>query len=391
MNGLPMTEEDGDDIYRITTSLNRGVNNLVVRSFGGSGSERSDTLQAFFLPGDSDVAELRLPEPRGGHTATRLLNGDLLVVGGSSLPTLPGVAEALRFFGSSPSATPRRIPTNFRRMEHTATRLPDGRVLIVGGSVIVAPTLVGELVEQVEIFTLGTETTSDRMTIVPVAGDPIRRSSHTAILFPVRRGGTVEIFLYLYGGYGDIRYRPEPRMGIRSDIRVFQFRNDSLVAAGPTFGPFIEALADHTTTAIQLPIGASDDYLVSGAFFVSETLYDTYAFESNFSTNVGIVIEDLEPMTVPRSGHAAGRMIDGEVLVFGGRTFSPTTAMRTVEVYHTHAKRFFPFPPDVGMLQERWGHTATNWDDNRILLLGGFGFAGAAVANSEWFFIDTRP
>lgn len=67
---------------------------------------------------------------RAGHTATRLQNGDILVVGGGSLFTAatataevyrPGVGWSL--VGSMAQA----------RYHHTATMLPDGRVLISGG------------------------------------------------------------------------------------------------------------------------------------------------------------------------------------------------------------------------------------------------------------------
>ncbi|MFV1980510.1 MAG: hypothetical protein ACC655_05090 [Rhodothermia bacterium] len=386
INGLPMTPESSDGIFAIDVRLGRGITSLRIRAFGSEGTVRSDTLEAVFLPVESDIAEIRLPTPRGGHTATRLLNGDLLVVGGSELPTRPAVSEALLFSAATLSSPPETIETGARRMEHTATRLPNGSVLIIGGSIVAKPTLVEQLVETVELYQPGL----DNIVPVPVAGDPVRRSSHSTVLFPVRRNGQVEIFLYLYGGFGDVAYRPTPRMGIRADLRVFQFRNDSLVAAGPTFGPFIEALADHAVAAIRLPVGSDADYLFGGAYFAAEDNFDTFAFESNFSVNSGIRVDDLEPMNQPRSGHAAGRMVDGEVIIFGGRTFAPTTAMGSMEVYYSKVKRFFPFRPDVRMLQERWGHTATNWDGNRILLLGGFGFAGAGLTTSEWLVVEPR-
>lgn len=383
VNGFAMVQEPGDGIFALDVRLGRGVTDLRIQAFGSEGAMRSDTLEAVFLPGQIDIAEIRLPRPRGGHSATRLLNGDLLVVGGSELPTLPAAGDALLFRDATLSAPPEVVPTTVQRTEHTATRLPNGKVLIIGGSIVGRPTLVEQLVETVELY----DVEADRITAVPVDGDPVRRSGHTTVIFPIRRNGQVEIFLYLYGGFGDVAYRPVPRMGIRADIRVFQFRNDSLVALGPTFGPFIEAIADHAVAAIRLPLGSDADYLFGGSYFASESNFDTFAFESNFSTISGIRINDLDPMSQPRSGHAAGRMVDGEVIIFGGRTFAPTSAMGSLEVYISTVKQFFPFPPSVVMLQERWGHTATNWDSDRILLLGGFGFTGAGLTTSEWFIV----
>jgi hypothetical protein len=383
MNGLHMKQESNEETFSLDVNLSRGVNELRIEAYGSDDTRRSDTLTAVFLPGDNDIAEIRLPGARGGHTATRLIDGDLLVVGGAELPTAAPVSSGLLYDWTNLSASPRSISSVEARMEHTASRLPDGRVLVIGGSVISQPTVVSQLVESVEVYDLELK----HFTSVPISGEPIRRSGHTTVVFPVRIRGVIEVYIYLFGGFGDVAYRPEPRMGVRSDLRIFEFRNDSLVAAGPTFGPFIEAMADHTVMSIQPTVGADAEFLFSGSYFASEDNFDTFAFESIFSTSSSIHIDDLDPMIQPRSGHAAGRMVDGEIIIFGGHTFGAPTAMGSIEVYHSRVQRFFPFTPEVTMLQERWGHTATNWDDNRILLLGGFGFAGAGLRTSEWFLV----
>ena len=72
---------------------------------------------------------------RWGHTATILDNGSVLVVGGSKRLSYRASAEnqaKLMPFGHDewfPAGTP-----NWERTYHTATLLPDGRVLVVGGS-----------------------------------------------------------------------------------------------------------------------------------------------------------------------------------------------------------------------------------------------------------------
>jgi hypothetical protein len=383
VNGLRMEADNSEaDVFHLDFNLNRGVNQFHFEAFGSNSTVGTDTVQAIYLPSDTDVAELRLPSPRGGHSATKLTSGDLLVYGGAELPTGPAVNSALLFQSENLSLAPQTIPTLTPRMEHTATRLPNGQVLIIGGSIVYHPTRVEQLVETVELYHPG----SNSVVSVPVQGDPIRRSSHTTIFLPVRQDGRVKLFFYLYGGYGDIRYRPTPRMGVRSDIRVFELRNDSLIAAGPTFGPLIDAIADHTASDIQPPfVGSDAEYLFEGSYFSSDERYETISFESRFSIGSGIFIEDLDPPFEPRTGHAAGKMVDGEIIIFGGRSFGLATAMNSIEVYYSRTKRFYRMPTGVGMLQERWGHSATNWGGNRILLLGGFGFAGAGLRTAEWF------
>ena len=74
---------------------------------------------------------INLPVPHVRHTATRLLNGRILVVGGYAGENM-SLTEVDLFDpmnGSITSAAPLHIP----RHDHSATLLRDGRVLVVGG------------------------------------------------------------------------------------------------------------------------------------------------------------------------------------------------------------------------------------------------------------------
>jgi len=71
--------------------------------------------------------------PRAYHTATILPNGKVLIVGGSALGPLPTSAEIYDPVTGAFSPTSGRL--NFSRFLHTATPLPNGNVLIAGGDI----------------------------------------------------------------------------------------------------------------------------------------------------------------------------------------------------------------------------------------------------------------
>ncbi|MBV9073845.1 MAG: hypothetical protein JOZ10_09455 [Acidobacteria bacterium] len=81
--------------------------------------------------------------PRYAHTATALGNGQVLVVGGFSSVPIPGsVSTALTSAEIYDPVTGKFVPTGKMgspRGGHTATLLPDGKVLIAGGLSAVSP------------------------------------------------------------------------------------------------------------------------------------------------------------------------------------------------------------------------------------------------------------
>jgi hypothetical protein len=87
-----------------------------------------------FDPDTSDFStvEQRPIRARIGHTATRLRDGTVLLVGGYG-PGISLLASAELFDPVDGSFRPAG-PLRQARAGHTATLLPDGRVLVVGGS-----------------------------------------------------------------------------------------------------------------------------------------------------------------------------------------------------------------------------------------------------------------
>ena len=85
-------------------------------------------------PGDAGTFSPtgRLASPRSEHSATLLLDGRVLVVGGANWSNESLIATADIWDPATETFGPTGAPAELRA-SHTATLLPDGRVLVVGG------------------------------------------------------------------------------------------------------------------------------------------------------------------------------------------------------------------------------------------------------------------
>ncbi|WP_438043796.1 Kelch repeat-containing protein [Sorangium sp. So ce128] len=90
------------------------------------------------------------------HTATLLQDGRVLVVGGYTLNgnEMPQGRTSVEIYDPATSAWTAAAPTNLPRMQHTATLLPSGRVLVVGGG----GRIYGGTEEEIEILVDAGET-----------------------------------------------------------------------------------------------------------------------------------------------------------------------------------------------------------------------------------------
>jgi len=143
------------------------------------------------------TAVARMLAARSGQTATLLPDGRVLVAGGTETPSgnqAPGLAEvslaSAELFDPVTGSWAAAMPMSVDRAGHSATLLPDGRVLVAGGASFVLGADATRALDSAELYdpATGSWKMVGRMTTP--------RGGHLAILLP---GGTVMEL----GGYSD--------------------------------------------------------------------------------------------------------------------------------------------------------------------------------------------
>lgn len=378
VQGRPAAFDAEAGLYRDTLALEQGLNRILVRVLDDAGTEASDTLYALHLPFRFAAMLARpLPEAIGGHAATRLDDGRILLTGGAPAVGAPALEAAYLLDPRSLEAVLTPGTLRAPRMGHTASLLPDGRVLLAGGSRHATPAGPADFVTKVEIFDPSTGRFSE-VPLVDEAGDPpaqpMQRAWHTAAALSGEDG---RVDLYLYGGLtpraGAVR--PSPFM------RTFRLETnpDRLVAVGPADRFALEPMALHTQTPLEVGADGRGRYLVAGAAANAGS-----AFVLDFRPNA-IDTRAVGAPAEAREGHAAAPLLDGLTLVAGGRTAASGLPLSTAEAFAAEPGRFFRPPEGAELAIPRWGHTATNLGGARILLVGGFLSSGQAVAHPELF------
>jgi WD40 repeat protein len=235
-----------------------------------------------------------MTEGRGGHTATLLPNGKVLLAGGGNQGggTLPfygvGSATAEVYDPTAGHFTPTGSMSR-PRFGHTATVLANGKVLIVGGvsSSSLAPTPTAEIYDPAT----GIFTSTGSMATA--------RAGHTATLLP---NGTVLIAGGLDTGIIN------GQIGVSSTAEIYNPATGSFSATGQM------AVERSMHTATLLPNGT---VLVAGGGDSTAEIYDS---GTGSFTPTGA-------MEVNRSGQSATLLPNGKVLVSGGGFFLATAEL----------------------------------------------------------------
>lgn len=288
-----------------------------------------------------------LGEPRADHTATLLPDGRVLIAGGMVengvfLDTMELYEPKTGSFKSVGSMSSKRVG-------HTATLLRSGKVLLAGG--MAARSFEGGLhginSNAADIYDPQTGK------VTPAGSMIVGREAHEAILLP---NGKV----LLIGGYDGQHYI--------DSIELFDPCTSKFAAAGK----LLEARGG--AVAVLLPAGAGKDagkiLIMGGASGETERNRVVLGSAELFDPNTGTSVK-VGDMSTRRYKHAATLLADGRVLITGGSDDRDWGNMYdTAEIYDPSTHRF---TPTSKMLSKRFKlpHATVLLKNGKVLVAGG--------------------
>jgi Kelch motif len=242
-----------------------------------------------------------LTTARNLHTATLLLDGRVLITGGSDV-----FEHALASAEVYDPTTGTFSPTgsmHVARGFHTATLLLDGRVLITGGDDEGWGN--GHFLASAEIYDPKTGT------FKPTGSMAARRSGHTATLLADGR-------VLIAGGYNEVN---DGNTSLAS-AEIYSPKSGTFTSTGS----MAAARTFHTATLLAdgrvlVTGGAADGWGYKGPFYASAELYDP---KTGKFTATG-------PMADTLASHTATLLSDGRVLIAGG--YDGAADVATAELY----------------------------------------------------------
>lgn len=320
-----------------------------------------------------------------GASVTQLANGKVVVAGGFS-GSLSFARSWVELFDPIAGTWKAASPMKATRYNHSATLLPDGKLLVAGGSARAA-----DILASAEIY----DPATDNWTSVSSLNQT--RSGHQAVLL---LNGKVMVF---GGAAAEEIYDPATnrwRLGGKSNQPHIQFATVTLPDAkimaigggtnrvelytqNETRWTFTADLSiprrNHTATVLR-----DGRVLVTGGGGNGEAFQTAEIFAPNQRNESGIWL--TTPQTISASaGHIATQLSDGRVLFAGGSAQQSASAASQI------------YLPDTGNLQDtgalnfaRRNHTATLLPNGQVLTVGGEQNNNATLLSCELFDPATR-
>ena len=322
-----------------------------------------------------------LTDARGSHTATLLPSGQVLVVGGDPCADGCRLASAELFDPATNQWSPRASLTDARE-SHTATLLPSGQILVVGSR-------NGATLASAELFDPKTNQWTPRASLTDA------RESLTATRLPSGQilvvGGMNATGATLASAelFDPATNQWTPRASL-TDARVYH--TATLLPSGQVLvvggdGPIGEGSAPLASVELFNP--AANTWTSRASLTDARESHTATLLPSGQILVVGGMnatgaplasAELFDPatnqwtsrasLTDARGFHTATRLLSGQVLVVGGgERFTGTLA--SAELFEPAANKWTKLA--TGLTDARGSHTATLLQNGQVLVVGGFG------------------
>lgn len=311
--------------------------------------------------------------PRAYHTATLMTNGKVLIAGGVDNSNTPLASAELfdpdtgKFTSTGSMATARAF--------HTATLLTNGKVLISGGNAN-GDLAAGSPLSSAEIY--------DPVTglFTHAAALTVARYYHTASMLPngkvllaggIGVGGAKLPDAELYDP-GTDTFTATGSMLVDATLDTGRWLHSATLLGN---GTVLTAGGDMGTHA------ALTGYLNTGQLYAPAA--GTYSDIIRFlDAPTNTVVDPASVFADPRGAHSAATRADGLVLFdggIGGNTPGGATFLASAELYHPAGTNF---SATGSMHAARANHTSTILPNGKILVLGGNN-AGAFLSSAELY------